>query len=403
MPSQLLQDLATRIGTALAAGPDLRLDEATLGIPGLGPLVQAATGVAGLAISAASLDVEDDSLTVSGSSLRPITLSVRDDGGAVLRLEVSAFDAPVPLSGLVPSLLHGGFSVPARLGGVKVVSLSATLRPAAQSVALALLGADETAIGGLLQLERPSLNLQAAGLDGTSPVVRAALESLATIAGAPFRVKGEFGGPGGFSVVPVGGPTPGIRSLLEAILGAFPAGLPELPTGPLAFDADLASDTYGLRIPLTGVWTIPLGVATLAVSEVVIAAVQDTAGLSGRLAGRCSLAGQTIDIQARLPGDFVLSGRLASINLTNLVTDLCGPVLTLPGGFPAIILPTSDLTLAAGIARRASRSTRTWLTWARLLSSSRRPGPISVRRPDSPCRTTGSSRRSRPCSPRSTR
>ena len=117
MPSQLLQDLATRIGTALAAGPDLRLDEATLGIPGLGPLVQAATGVAGLAISAASLDVEDDSLTVSGSSLRPITLSVRDDGGAVLRLEVSAFDAPVPLSGLVESLLHGGFSVPAHSRG----------------------------------------------------------------------------------------------------------------------------------------------------------------------------------------------------------------------------------------------------------------------------------------------
>ena len=63
-----------------------------------------------------------------------------------------------------------------------------------------------------------------------------------------------------------------------------------------------------------------------------------------------AFAGQTIDIQARLPGDFVLSGRLASINLTNLVTDLCGPVLTLPGGFPAIILPTSDLTLAAGSA-----------------------------------------------------
>ena len=79
---------------------------------------------------------------------------------------------PIPLSGLVPSLLHGGFAAPARLGGVEVVSLSATLRPAAHSVTLALLAADETAIGGLLKLDRPSLNLQATGLDGPSPVVR---------------------------------------------------------------------------------------------------------------------------------------------------------------------------------------------------------------------------------------
>ena len=33
MSSLLLQDLATKIGAALTAGPDLKLDEATLGIP----------------------------------------------------------------------------------------------------------------------------------------------------------------------------------------------------------------------------------------------------------------------------------------------------------------------------------------------------------------------------------
>ena len=147
---------------------------------------------------------------------------------------------------------------------------------------------------------------------------------------------------------PVGGPVPGIRSLLKEILGAFPAGLPELPTGPLALDADLASDTYSLRIPLTGTFSIPLGITALAVSDVVISAVQNTAGLSGHLAGRCAIAGQTIGVQARLPDDIVLTGQLASINLTSLVKDLCGPVLTLPGGFPAVVLPAADLTLAAG-------------------------------------------------------
>ena len=206
MSSLLLQDLETKITAALAAGPDLKLDDATLGIPGLGPIVQAATGVAGLAISAASLAADDDSLTVTGTSPllgtapRPVTLSIRDDGGAVMQLEVSAPDAPIPLAGLAPSLLHGGFTAPARLGGIKVVSLSATLRPAAHSVTVALLATDETAIGGLLKLKGPSLTLQATGLDAPCRPCAPALDSEATIAGVAFRIKGVFGGQGGLSV-----------------------------------------------------------------------------------------------------------------------------------------------------------------------------------------------------------
>jgi hypothetical protein len=350
----LLQDLATRIQTALAANPDLALNEATFGIPDLGPILEAATGVAGLAIRAASLVTEDDVLLISGTSSllgsdsRLVTLNIRDDGGARLRFETAAVDSRPGLSQLVGSLLHGAFTAPTRLAGVKIASFSATIEHGESSGTITLGAADDARIGGLLTLRQPTLTLQAVGLGGPSPVVAVALESIATVAGAAFRAKGQVGGPGPLSVDPIGGPGFTIRTLVEALFGSFQPGLPELPTGPLTFDADFASDSYRLHIPLTGAWMLPLGVASLAVNDVVVTVTDDAAGLSGKIAGRCQLAGQPLAIEARIPGEIELSGRLPSVNLTALVDDLCGPVLSLPGGFPAIILPAADLVIDAG-------------------------------------------------------
>jgi len=178
-------------------------------------------------------------------------------------------------------------------------------------------------------------------------------ETTASLAGLEFRASRKLDRPGSFTLEPRQGATVSSRNLLEALLGTLPRMLPDLQIGTLVLDADSATSTYILHVPMVGVWTVPLGISSLEISEVVATVTEKATDLSGQIVGQFSLCSQSIRVEAKLPGGLVLTGDLPPVDLLALIESVAGRGLSLPAGVPSFKLGAS--TVEVGLSEESPR------------------------------------------------
>jgi hypothetical protein len=348
MPSPLLDGIRSRIEAQLAAGTEVLLDEGLTGVANVANLLSGAIGVGSLALQNASLVVQADSLTVRGLAplLEPTSIPVevqfRDQGGLVLTIE-GRVPAVTPLASAVQArFLRARFPVPSGLQGLRVKTATVTVNANARTALVVLADSGDFEVADLLTIRQPKLTLAGTDVDQAAPAVSAQFEGLLLIANVPFRMKGQVGGESAFSVTPASADLlVTSEQLLQQFLGSSVARIPSLPLTDLGLNANFDTDTYALTATLSGTWRVPLGISPPELSGLSLTISKTPAELTGRLQGRATVAGQVVDIRASLPGELVLAGELAPLDLSELVQAVAGGVLTLPAGTPGLRLDAS--------------------------------------------------------------
>jgi hypothetical protein len=348
MLSPLLTAIQGRMQAQLAAGPDLIFDEAIVSLQGIGELLDGAIGSPSITIKAAILGESNDVLTVNGTTSLldpdaiPVVLTLSDQGGLVIGITLRLPSLTPAFTSIEGSILRGRFTLPAGLANLRVKVASFTINFAAKSGLLEFADTGDLDVAGFLTIRQPKITISSTGLDGPAPAIAAVLEGLLIIANVPFQLRGQIGGSVAFSVDHASADlSVTSEQLLSSFLGSVAPQLPKLPITDLGLHADFDANDYVLTAALVGSWILPLGISPPTLSGLKVTIRKPAGSLEGALEATIKLAGQDVAIQASLPGDLVLSGSLPSLNLTELVGSVAGPVLKIPPGVPPLQLGAS--------------------------------------------------------------
>jgi len=352
MSSAILDSIKNALQTQLAAGQSVALAQALSGVAGAGDLLSAATGAGALAVGQASLTTADDVLTLRGTAAIldataiPVEFQFRDNGGLIVDMQ-GRVPALTPLvTAASGRFLKGKFAVPNRLINLRIKTVSVTVVTATRTALVVFADTGDNTIADLLTLRQPRLSLAATGLDQDNPTVVGHLDGILVIASVLFTISGSIGDNSDFSVTPVAQGIPlTVQQFVNALLNTTDAQLPSLTVSGLAVSADLDAGNVSVTATLTGSWKIPLGVNAPDLTGATITVSKRGNSVTGRIDAHMSIAGQSLVVQAGLPGELILSGQLPSVNITDLAHELIGPVLTIPAGVPQLRLDASQFMI----------------------------------------------------------
>lgn len=196
MPTQLIDQLQSRIEQQLAVDVTLFFDAGVAGTPNLAQLLNTVLAVPNIALTESRVTVEDTLITVTGkaSLLSPTEIPIRielKDSAGKLQVKI-VWDDTLRLSDVAQQLLGGAFTVPDQLRGLRLVSVelpvadeSATIT--AQTTDPLELGAGRVALGPPLTLQ-----LEASNIFEPSLTISGHLQSDLTIAGHTLGITGVF-------------------------------------------------------------------------------------------------------------------------------------------------------------------------------------------------------------------
>jgi len=264
MLSPLLTAIQARIQAQLVASPDLVFDEAIVGVPGIGGLLEGAIGSSAITVKVAILSESGDTLTLSGTAnllgptAIPVELTLTDQGGLVISI-TGRFPAVTPLfTSIQGSILKGRFVLPNGLANLRVKIASFTINFAAKSGLVAFADTGDLDVAGFLTIRQPKVTISSAALDLPAPNISVLFEGLLLVANAPFQLKGQLGGNAAFSVEPTSSDlSVTSEQLLSSFLGSVVPQLPKLPITDLGLHADFDVDDYIFTAALVGSWTQP--------------------------------------------------------------------------------------------------------------------------------------------------
>jgi hypothetical protein len=352
MASAIIAQIQSAIQTRLQTASDIVIDEGLLGIAGAGELLQATTGAGALAVSQATLTTADDVLTLRGTAAIldataiPVEFQFSDNGGLVVNMQ-GRVPALTPLvTAAAGRFLKGKFTVPNGLINLRIKTVSVTVVTATRTALVVFADTGDNTVADLFTLRQPRLSLAATGLNQDSPTVVAHLDGLLVIANVLFTISGMIGDNGDFSVTPALQGLPlTVEQFVSALLNTTGVRLPTLPVSGLNLTADLDAGNVTIVATVTGSWKIPLGVNPPDLTGASITISKRGNSVTGRIDASMSLAGQSLVVQAGLPGELILSGQLPALNITDLAHGLIGPGLTIPAGVPQLRLDASQFTI----------------------------------------------------------
>ena len=352
MASAILTRIKTELEARLNASSDVTIDEALLGGAAVTNLFAAVMGTASFAIEQTILTATDDLIALRGmaavldSTTIPVEVQFRDEGGLIVNVE-GRVPAVTPLATAAAGrFLVGAFAVPQGLAKLRIKTVSATVTTSTNTSLVVFSDTGDTEVADFITVRQPKLSISATGLDQAAPAVVAQLEGLLVIANVSFVVKGQLGGVGAFSVAPANNDL--LLTTEQFITGFLESAVPQFPNLPvtdLQLFADLGSSDVTITATISGSWRIPLGVNPPELTAITVTVQKKGNSITGRIVGRMTVAGQNLSVQTSIPGELTLAGDLPTLNLTDLVRDVSGPVLSIPAGIPTIQLDASHFVI----------------------------------------------------------
>jgi hypothetical protein len=346
----IFQKIAPQVG----ASNQLKLDEGILGDAETSGMLAKALGTTALTLQNATVVTEPDRITVRGlapmltDTAIPTEVTFVDDDGLVVNV-AGRVPAQTPLaSDIVQRFVGGKVSIPEALADLRIKTVTTSVFTAKKKAVLEIADTGDTKLAGVLKLRQPKLTIDVTKLADATPDLSTHFSGLLVVSNVPFRVDAKVGKDSAFSIVPTTEALLSSEQLILDLIGGVVSNLPDLPITDLNLLADFDSSDFTLSAAAAGTFSIPLGIDGPELSNIFFAIEKSGGNVSGRIAARMKLGGQTVDVQGAIPGKFTIGGTLSPFDLLDFAGDIVGPVLSIPSGIPNLRFNTSQFLLVFG-------------------------------------------------------
>ena len=120
------------------------------------------------------------------------------------------------------------------------------------------------------------------------------------------------------------------------------ADVPSIKVTEFNFDVAPSTKAYSVSVTVDSDWKIPLGSTHLQIGEVKLLIDHPQPSVTNaEVGGWLTIAGGTLKVDWKLPGDFQLAGTLPTIHLDQIISELSADKLR--ADFPAIVLENSQV------------------------------------------------------------